>query len=91
MALNQDFGKGRGQKLIVRKCKCLTLETCVSELVYSNILQPGVSGLSPQPLGDFCVFGKKSYLSPIGSHFERVHSHLKELDFPKRGGLESSH
>ena len=26
------------------------------------------------------VFGKKSYFIPIGSHFARVHSHLKELD-----------
>ena len=26
------------------------------------------------------VFGKKSYFIPIGSHFTRVHSHLKELD-----------
>ena len=24
VALNQDFGKGRDRKLIVRKCKCLT-------------------------------------------------------------------
>ena len=27
------------------------------------------------------VFGKKSYFNPIGSHFGRVHSNLKELDF----------
>ena len=28
MALCQDFGKGRGQKLIIEKCKSLTWKTC---------------------------------------------------------------
>ena len=42
----------------------------------------GDLGQSPQPLGDFCKFlEKKSYFNPIGSHFARVHSHLKELEF----------
>ena len=65
------------------------------KLVYSNVSQTGVWGQSPQPpvamgvwgqrpqlLGDFCKFLEKiSYFNPIGSHFARVHSHLKELDF----------
>ena len=65
------------------------------KLVYSNVsqtglwgrnLQPpvamGVWGQSPQALGDFCKFlENKSYFNPIGSHFARVQSHLKELDF----------
>ena len=42
------------------------------KLVYSNV---------SQPLGDFCFLEKKSYFNPIGSHFARVHSHFKELDF----------
>ena len=54
----------------------------LSQLVYLNISQTGIWGLSPQPLGDFCKFlEKKSYLNPIGSHFARVQSHFKELDF----------
>ena len=67
----------------------------LSKLVYSKVPQTGVWGQSsqppvamgvwgqsPQPLGDFCKFlEKKSYFNPIGSHFARVHSHLKELDF----------
>ena len=79
MALCQDFGKGRGRKLIVEKCN---LEDVLSKLVYSNASKTGVWGQSPQPLGDFCKFlEKKNYLNPIGSHFARVQSHFKELDF----------
>ena len=72
MALNQDFDKGIGQKLIVKKCKCLTLGDVLSKLVYSNVSQTGVWGRSPQPpvamgvweqspqpLGDFCKFLEK--------------------------------
>ena len=37
---------------------------------------------SPQSLGNFCKFlERKSYFNAIGSHFARVHSHLKELVF----------
>ena len=43
--------------------------------------KPQAAGQSPQNMGDFCVFGKTSYFNPTGSHFARVHSHLKELDF----------
>ena len=45
------------------------------------------SGAKPPAAGRFFkVFlrfflEKNSYFSPIGSHFARVHSHLKELDF----------
>ena len=66
----------------------------LSTLVYSNVPQTGVWGRipqppvamrvwdkAPQPLGDFCKFLEKSYFNPIGSHFARVQSHLKELDF----------
>ena len=53
----------------------------LGKLVYSNVSQTGVWGQSPQPLGDLCKFLEKSYFNPIGSHFARVHSHLKELDF----------
>ena len=54
----------------------------MSKLVYSNVSQTGVWGQGPQPPGDFCKFlKKKSLFNPIGSHFARVHSHFKELDF----------
>ena len=37
-------------------------------------------GANPQPLGDFCgFFEKKAIFDPTGSHFARVHSHLKGL------------
>ena len=48
VSLNQDFGKGKGQKLIVGKCKS-NLGDVLSELVYSNVSQTGVWGQSPQP------------------------------------------
>ena len=81
---------------MLKSVKSLTLEDVLSKLVYSNVSQTGglgaeppkspvamgVWGQSPQPLGDFCKFlEKKSYLNPIGSHFARVQSHFKELDF----------
>ena len=68
----------------------------LSKLVYSNIsvtdgglrAEPtaagGYKGLGAKPpaAGRFLyVFGKKRYFNPIGSHFARVYSHLKELDF----------
>ena len=66
----------------------------LSKLVYSNVSQTevwgrspqppvamGVWGKSPQPLGDFLFSEKKSYLNPIESHFARVQSHIKKLDF----------
>ena len=67
----------------------------LSKLVYSNVSQTrvwgwspqppvamGVWGQSPRPLGNFCkILEKKNYLNPIGSHFARVQSHFKELDF----------
>ena len=89
--LYQDFGKGRGRKLIVRTCN---LGDVLGKLVYSNISQTGIWGRSPiadaygglgtkpPAAGQFLyVFGKKSYFNPIGSPFARVHSHLKEPDF----------
>ena len=57
-----------------------SLGDLLSKLVYSNVSQTGVWGQSPQPLVDL-RFGEKSYFNPIGSHFVRVHSHLKKLDF----------
>ena len=95
-ARNQDFAKGRGLKLIVEKCKYLTLGTCWESLCNSNVSQTGIWGLGPQPpeaLGawgrsppnpwaSFCNFlKKKSYFNAIGSHFASVQSHLKALDF----------
>ena len=66
----------------------------LSKLVHSKVSQTGYGGRAlsrrrlgglgakPPAAGRFLyVFGKKSYLNPIGSHFARVHSHLKELDF----------
>ena len=42
----------------------------------------GCLGEKPPAAGRFFVsFGRKSYFNAIGSHFARVHSHLKELDF----------
>ena len=42
----------------------------------------GGLGAKPPAAGRFCkLLEKKSYFSPIGSRFARVHSHLKELDF----------
>ena len=66
----------------------------LSKLVYSNVSQTGVWGRIPQPpvamgvwgqspcrWAIFVSFRKKSYLNPVGSHFARVQSHFKELDF----------
>ena len=42
----------------------------------------GGLGAKPQPLGDFLkFFGKNSYFNAIESHFARVQSHLKALNF----------
>ena len=65
------------------------------KLVYSNVSQTESLGAEPPAAGGYGglrakppaagrfleVFEKKSYFNPIGSHFARVHSHLKELDF----------
>ena len=68
----------------------------LSKLVYSTVPQTGVWGRSrwlwgpvamgvwgkaPSRWAIFVSFWKKSYFNPIGSHFARVYSHLKELDF----------
>ena len=71
-----------------------SLGDVLSKLVYSNVSQTGVWGRSPQPpeaMGPggkapsrwaiFVSFWKKIYFNATGSHFARVHSHLKELDF----------
>ena len=72
LALNHDFGRRRGRKLIVRNCKTSDLGDVLSKLVYSNVSltrvwgrspQPPVAmrvwGQSPEPLGDFCKFLEK--------------------------------
>ena len=41
----------------------------------------GVWRQTPYRWAIFVRFWKKSYFNPIGSHFVRVHSHLKELNF----------
>ena len=60
------------------------------KLWYSNVSQTGVwarvatgsGGKAPSRWAIFVSFlEKKSYFNPIGLHFTRVHSHLKELDF----------
>ena len=95
MALNRILVKGRGRKLIVKKCKCLTLEDMLNKVVYSNASQTGVwgpeppsrrwlwgsGGKAPSCWAIFVSFWKKSYLNPIRSQFARVQSHFKELDF----------
>ena len=61
------------------------LEDVLSKLVYSNEPQGGwpwgSGGKAPCRWAIFERFWKKSYFSPIGSHFAGVHTHLKELDF----------
>ena len=60
------------------------LEDVLSKLVLSNVSPVATGGLGakPQAAGRFLqVFGKKIYFNAIGSHFARVHSHLKELGF----------
>ena len=68
MALCQDFGKGRGRKLIVEKCKSLTSKTCVSKLVYSNVSETGVWGQSPQPPVAMGVWGQSP--QPLGDFYK---------------------
>ena len=44
----------------------------------------GYEGLWAKPQATerfFVIFWKKNYFNAIGSHFARVQSHLKELDF----------
>ena len=41
----------------------------------------GYEGLGAKPPAEGRFFEKKSYFNAIGSHFARVQSHFKELDF----------
>ena len=58
------------------------LEDVLSKLVYLKRVTEG-SGAEPTLAGGFgfVIFWKKSYFNAIESHFARVQSHLKELDF----------
>ena len=66
----------------------------LSKRVHSNVSQTGVwggapsrrwlwgsGGKAPSRWAIFVRFWKKSYFNPIGSHFARVQSQVKELDF----------
>ena len=53
----------------------------LSQLVYSNASQTGSGAEAPSRWAIFVRFWEKSYFNPTGSHFARVHSHLKEVDF----------
>ena len=63
----------------------------LSRPVYPNVSQTadppaaggygGLGAKTPAVWRFLYVFGKKSYFNPTGSHFARVRSHLKELDF----------
>ena len=66
------------------------LKNVLSMLVYSNVPQTGIwgrrwlwgsGGKAPSRWANFVSFWEKSNFNPIASHFARVHSHLKELDF----------
>ena len=90
MALNQDFGKERGQKLIVKKYKRLTSRRFEQATALKRITAGGYGGLEAKPPAAGVIFGKilgkklfgkKSYFNLTGSHFARVHSHFKKLDF----------
>ena len=72
------FCKGRGLKLIVEKCKYLTLGTCLGAGAPDA---GGFGGLGAKPPAVGQFFGKKSYFNAIGSHFASVQSHLKALNF----------
>ena len=41
----------------------------------------GSVGEAPSRQAIFVRFWKKRYFNPIGLHFARAHSHLKEIDF----------
>ena len=56
MALDQDFGKGRGRKLIVKKCKCLTV--CELASVLKRITDGGL-GAEPPAAGSYGGLGAK--------------------------------
>ena len=74
----------RGLKQIPKVQKCLNWETCLSKDVYcnSNVSQTGVWRLSPRLLGGFFgIFLKKCYFNIIESHFARIQSHFKVVDF----------
>ena len=47
MALCQDFGKGRGRKLIVEKCKSLTWKTCWVSYCTQTYQRRGSGGRAP--------------------------------------------
>ena len=55
----------------------------LSKKVYynSNASQTEVWGGSPRPPGDFSQFFGKKTFNTIGSHFARIQSYLKVLDF----------
>ena len=94
MALSQDFGKRRGRKLIVKKCKSPTWKTCGVSLCTQTYHRRGSGGRAPSRRwlwgsggkapsrwAIFVSFWKKNYLNSIGSHFARVQSNSKELVF----------
>ena len=87
LVLNQGFGKGRGRKLVVKKCKYLTFKTywvsyCTKTYHWggsgggapSRRWLLGSVGKAPSRWAIFVTFGKKRYFNPTGSHFARVYS-----------------
>ena len=64
-----EFGKGRGLKLIVEKCKYLTLGTCWKSYCNSNVSQTGVWGRGPQPPEALGVWGRSP--QPLGNFLEK--------------------
>ena len=60
LAVNQDFGEGRGRKLIVRKMLMYNLGNVPSKLVYLNVSQTGVWERNPQPPVATGVWGQSS-------------------------------
>ena len=76
----------RGLKPIAKTRKCLNWETCLSKEVYcnANVSQTGFwgpGGEAPSRWAIFRNFLEKSHFNTIGSHFARIQSHLKVLDF----------
>ena len=66
------------------------LEDVLRNLVYSNVSQTEVWGLSPQPLGNFCKFlEKRAILIPLVT-FRTCLEPFERTRFLTRGGVEDT-
>ena len=81
-ALEQNFAEGKKLERKPKKLKMSNLRDVLSKVIQLKQITDGGLGAEP-PAAErfFVIFWKKSYFNAIESHFPRVQSHLKVLDF----------